>query len=123
MVETGNGRRASGTTVPQSKTSGSDDRVTFARRPENIGQMEVTRPQTGAEYMESLRDGREVFIYGERVKDVTTHPAFRNTARMVARLFDALHDEKRKKKLLLPTDTGNGGIRTPSSRRPKPWKT
>ena len=25
------------------------------------------RPFTGAEYLESLRDGREVYIYGERV--------------------------------------------------------
>ena len=24
---------------------------------------------------------REIYVYGERVKDVTTHPAFRNTAR------------------------------------------
>ena len=52
----------------------------------------VTTPQTGNEYIDSLRDDRTVFIYGERVKDVTTHPAFRNTARMVARLYDALHD-------------------------------
>jgi len=48
------------------------------------------RPLTGAEYLESIRDGREIWIYGERVKDVTTHPAFRNTARMIARLYDAL---------------------------------
>ena len=34
-------------------------------------------PTTGAEYLESVRDGREIWIYGERVKDVTTHPAFR----------------------------------------------
>ena len=46
-----------------------------------------TRPFTGAEYLESLRDGREIWIYGERVKDVTTHPAFRNTVRMIARLY------------------------------------
>src|SRR6267154_2718845 len=39
------------------------------------------RPFTGAEYLESLRDGREVYIYGERVADVTTHPGFRNAAR------------------------------------------
>ena len=39
----------------------------------------AARPFTGAEYLESLRDGREVYIYGERVKDVTTHPAFRMT--------------------------------------------
>ena len=44
------------------------------------------RPMTGDEYLESIRDGREIWIYGERVKDVTTHPAFRNTARMIARL-------------------------------------
>ena len=39
------------------------------------------RPFTGQEYLESLRDGREIYIYGERVDDVTTHPAFRNAAR------------------------------------------
>ena len=30
-----------------------------------------TRPFTGAEYLESIRDGREIWIYGERVKDVS----------------------------------------------------
>ena len=29
-----------------------------------------SRPLTGSEYLESLRDGREVWIYGERVKDL-----------------------------------------------------
>ena len=67
------------------------------------------RPYTGAEYLQSLRDGREVYIYGERVKDVTTHPAFRNAARSVAKLYDALHAEKTKAILTAPTDTGNGG--------------
>ena len=69
-----------------------------------------TQPFTGAEYLESLRDGREIWIYGERVKDVTTHPAFRNTARMIARLYDALHDPARKDVLTAPTDTGSGGF-------------
>jgi 4-hydroxyphenylacetate 3-monooxygenase len=69
-----------------------------------------TRPYTGAEYLESLRDGREIWIYGERVKDVTTHPAFRNTARMIARLYDALHDPARQSVLTTPTDTGTGGF-------------
>ena len=66
----------------------------------------LTRPFTGAEYIESLRDGREIYIYGERVKDVTTHPAFRNTTRMIARLYDALHDEKKKDVLTTATDSG-----------------
>jgi len=68
-----------------------------------------TRPFTGAEYLESIRDGREIWIYGERVKDVTTHPAFRNTVRMIARLYDALHDPARKETLTIATDTGSGG--------------
>ena len=94
-------------------------REAFAARPESIGKVKVSKPQTGDEYLASLRDGREVFIYGERVKDVTTHPAFRNTARMTARLFDALHDPKRKSKLTVPTDTGNGGVTQAFFKAPK----
>ena len=69
-----------------------------------------TRPLTGAEYLESIRDGREIWIYGERVKDVTTHPAFRNTARMIARFYDAMHDPARKAVLTTETDTDSGGF-------------
>lgn len=68
-----------------------------------------TRPLTGAEYLESLRDDREIYLYGERVKDVTAHPAFHNPARMVARLYDSLHDPATKDVLTCPTDTGSGG--------------
>src|SRR5437660_9545510 len=68
------------------------------------------RPFTGGEYLESLRDGREIWIYGQRVKDVTTHPAFRNTARMIARLYDALHDPVRQPIITTETDTGSGGF-------------
>jgi 4-hydroxyphenylacetate 3-monooxygenase len=67
------------------------------------------RPFTGREYLESLRDEREVYIYGERVKDVTAHPAFRNTARTIAKLYDALHDPHKKDVLTWQTDSGNGG--------------
>ena len=67
------------------------------------------RPLTGAEYLDSLRGLREIWIYGEQVQDLTTHPAFRNAARMVARLYDALHDPARQAVLTCPTDTGSGG--------------
>jgi 4-hydroxyphenylacetate 3-monooxygenase len=70
----------------------------------------AARPFTGAEYIESLRDGREVYINGERVKDVTTHPAFRNAVRSLARLYDALHDPAKKDVLTCPTYTGSGGF-------------
>jgi 4-hydroxyphenylacetate 3-monooxygenase len=67
------------------------------------------RPFTGAEYMESLRDGREVYFDGERVTDITVHAAFRNSVRSIARLYDALHDPKTKDLLTCPTDTGSSG--------------
>ncbi|GJD18267.1 pyoverdin chromophore biosynthetic protein pvcC [Rivularia sp. IAM M-261] len=74
---------------------------------------DITIPMTGNEYLESLRDDREVWIYGERVKDVTEHPAFRNCARMVARLYDAMHDPNLRNILTCDTDTGNGGFTHP----------
>ncbi|MGE8443524.1 MAG: 4-hydroxyphenylacetate 3-hydroxylase family protein [Comamonas testosteroni] len=44
--------------------------------------------KTGAEHLESLRDGRVVFVGGERVMDVTTHPAFRHGAQSIAAIYD-----------------------------------
>ena len=78
------------------------------QKPEDV--IGAARPFTGKEYLESLRDGREVYIYGERVKDVATHPAFRNAARTIARLYDALHDPKQKEILTCSTDTGSGSF-------------
>jgi 4-hydroxyphenylacetate 3-monooxygenase len=48
--------------------------------------------RTGAEYLESLKDGREVWLNGERVDDVTTHPVLCRTAQAIARLYDLQHD-------------------------------
>lgn len=81
-----------------------------------------TRPLTGAEYLESLRDGREIWLYGERVADVTTHPGFRNTARMIARLYDALHDPQHQAVLTTTTDTGSGGYTQRYFQAPKSWE-
>ncbi|WP_066947053.1 4-hydroxyphenylacetate 3-hydroxylase N-terminal domain-containing protein [Streptomyces lushanensis] len=80
----------------------------------------VTRPLTGDEYLESLRDDREIYLNGERVKDVTAHPAFRNSALMTARLYNALHDPAKQGVLTTRTDTGGDGFthaffRTPRS--------
>src|SRR5437870_5394888 len=44
--------------------------------------------RTGSDYLRSLNDGRQVFVDGERVKDVTAHVAFREAARSLARLYD-----------------------------------
>ena len=89
------------------------------QRTENIQSPPQVRPFTGAEYLESLKDEREVYIYGERVRDLTQHPAFRNAARMLARLYDALHDPARKDVLTAPTDTGSGGYTHKFYRAPR----
>lgn len=70
-------------------------------------------PFTGQQYLDSLNDGREVWIHGQRVGNIAEHPAFRNSARMMARLYDALHDPANQGVLAVPTDTGNGGITHP----------
>ena len=43
---------------------------------------------TGREYLQSIRDGRVIYVGGERVADQTTHPAFAGGARTYAALFD-----------------------------------
>ena len=47
--------------------------------------------RTGAQYRDSLRDGREVYINGERVADVTTHPMFKPLVDIRARIYDMQH--------------------------------
>jgi 4-hydroxyphenylacetate 3-monooxygenase len=44
--------------------------------------------RTGSHYLESLRDGRAVFLDGERVDDVTKHPAFAEPIRRIAQTWD-----------------------------------
>jgi 4-hydroxyphenylacetate 3-monooxygenase len=63
--------------------------------------------RTGAEYLRSLNDGRKVFVDGERVKDVTEHPAFRQAARSIANLYDiAAAPENRERMTFLSPKTG-----------------
>ena len=42
----------------------------------------------GATHLKSLQDGRQVFLDGQRIDDVTTHPAFRNAVKSVCDLYD-----------------------------------
>lgn len=64
---------------------------------------------TAEEYMASLVDGRSVYIYGEKVQDVTRHPAFRNSAYSMSRLYAALHDPQSQEVM---TDIDPDGYRT-----------
>ncbi|WP_027350121.1 4-hydroxyphenylacetate 3-hydroxylase family protein [Halotalea alkalilenta] len=48
--------------------------------------------RTGEQYREGLRDGREIWIDGERVRDVTTHPAFKPIVDVKSRMYDMAHE-------------------------------
>jgi 4-hydroxyphenylacetate 3-monooxygenase len=48
--------------------------------------------RTGEEYKASIRDSRAVYINGERVKDVTAHPAFKPLVDIRARIYDLQHE-------------------------------
>lgn len=44
--------------------------------------------KSGKDYLDSLRDGRVIYIGDEPVEDPTAHPAFRNMAATYAKLYD-----------------------------------
>src|SRR5262249_1486676 len=58
--------------------------------------------RTGADYLRSLKDERRVFVDGERVKDVTTHPAFRGAARSIATLYDIAASPELRERMTFP---------------------
>ena len=60
----------------------------------------------GKEYLESLNDGRVVYLNGEKIKNVVEHPAYRNSARSIARLYDALHNPEKSDILTTETEFG-----------------
>ena len=45
-------------------------------------------PKTGADHLNSLRDGRTIYLDGQRIADVVEHPAYRNAIRSTAHLYD-----------------------------------
>ena len=67
--------------------------------------------KTGAQYIASLRDNpAEVWIRGERVKDVTAHPALRGGARSVAALYDLQHAPAKRDEMTFPSPSSGGPV-------------
>jgi 4-hydroxyphenylacetate 3-monooxygenase len=59
--------------------------------------------RSGAQYLASLKGTREVWLAGERIKDVTAHPALRRGAEAIARLYDMQHDPAYQEILTYPS--------------------
>lgn len=52
--------------------------------------------RTGEQYKDSIRSNREIYMNGERVKDVTTHPMFKPIVDVRARVYDMQHEAETK---------------------------
>src|SRR5215471_13315112 len=74
--------------------------------------------RTGEQYRAGLRDGREVWIDGERVADVTAHPAFAPVVNVRARIYDLAH-EAGPRDLLTYTDEQTAERCATTSRPPR----
>ena len=64
------------------------------RTPERVPPIDPSKAEgalTGARYLESLRDEREIWYRGKRITDVTTHPELREMAHSLARIYDMQH--------------------------------
>ena len=62
--------------------------------------------RTGTEHLESLRDGRVVYVGSERVEDVTRHPAFCHAAATVAAIYDMKADPANRDTMSYEEDGG-----------------
>ena len=90
--------------------------------------------RAGNDYLASLRDGRKIYVGNELVRDVTTHQAFRNSARSFAELYDRKRSpehqdatsyeeggERFTSWFLKPTDRDGLRKRTETHRRIAAW--
>jgi 4-hydroxyphenylacetate 3-monooxygenase len=66
--------------------------------------------RTGAQYLEGLRDGREIWLDGERVKDVTTDARLARAARSIAALYDLQHRAELRDKLTYASPTSGDRV-------------
>ena len=63
---------------------------------------------TGARYIDSLKDGREIWLDGQKIHDVTTHPAFTGMVYELARIYDLQHTEAYRDQMTFTSpETGN----------------
>ena len=73
--------------------------------------------RTGQDYLESLRDGREVWIDGEQVEDVPTHPAFAPMVSVRARIYDLACEDGSQDLLAYTTNRRRSRAPRPRARR------
>ena len=67
--------------------------------------------RTGEQYIAGLRDrSAEVHLRGEKVEDVTSHPALRNGVRSIANLLDLQHDSNLRDEMTYVSPTSGDRV-------------
>ncbi|MFJ5151188.1 4-hydroxyphenylacetate 3-hydroxylase family protein [Streptomyces sp. NPDC088353] len=74
--------------------------------------------RTGDEYRESIRDGRQVWVDGEKVDDVTRHPMFKPIVDVRARIYDLAHEEATQARMTYQ-DAGSGELNAVANKLPR----
>ena len=64
--------------------------------------------KNGEQHLASLRDGREIFLDGTLVADVTEHPAFRNSVRSACDLYDYQSAPDNRARMTFDPTDGDG---------------
>lgn len=77
--------------------------------------------RTGAQYRDGIRDGREVWIDGERVKDITGHPATKPIVDIRARMYDMAHEDVHAPTMTYVEDNKQHSIFNRLPREQKDW--
>jgi 4-hydroxyphenylacetate 3-monooxygenase len=62
--------------------------------------------KTGAQHIASLRDGREIYLDGQRVSDPTAHPAYRSAIGSIGKMFDFQSAQENRDLMTFETESG-----------------
>ncbi|MEX2649142.1 MAG: 4-hydroxyphenylacetate 3-hydroxylase family protein [Alphaproteobacteria bacterium] len=76
---------------------------------------------TSEAYRQSLNDGRQVWIDGERVRDVASHPAFKPIVDIRARVYDLAHEPATRERLSFAGADGRCSVAWKPPRTKADW--
>jgi 4-hydroxyphenylacetate 3-monooxygenase len=77
--------------------------------------------RTGQQYLESIRDAREVYINGERIKDVTRNPMLKPLIDIRARIYDMQHEKATRDILAYRADGEYNAVANKLPRTQEDW--
>ena len=66
--------------------------------------------RTGEQFLQGLRDGREVWLEGERVEDVTAHPKLTRMAHTLADIYDLQHSPELRERMTFASPTSGDPV-------------